>query len=154
VPLRLFAVVGATIILGWPAPEAAERAAVPASAGDVLYFAIVDRFADGDPGNNVAVDRSARGAFHGGDLKGLRAHLDEIADLGVTALWITPVVHDPPSRSRSSRQTKSSGRPSCNGDDSSRPSTKRLILRFTAMRSEPSSSSPRSRTPLGSSGMG
>jgi alpha-amylase len=60
----------------------------------VLYFDIVDRFADGDPGNNVAVDRSARGAFHGGDLKGLRAHLDEIADLGVTALWITPVVQN------------------------------------------------------------
>jgi alpha-amylase len=50
------------------------------------------RFADGDSGNNVNVDRTARGAFHGGDLKGLRAHLGEIADLGVTALWITPVV--------------------------------------------------------------
>ncbi len=62
----------------------------------VLYFAIVDRFADGDSTNNKNVDRAAKGAFHGGDLKGLRAHLDEIADLGVTALWITPVVTNIP----------------------------------------------------------
>jgi len=58
----------------------------------VLYFAIVDRFADGDLSNDVKVDRAAKGAFHGGDLKGLRERLDDIADLGVTALWITPVV--------------------------------------------------------------
>jgi alpha-amylase len=58
----------------------------------VLYFAITDRFADGDPANDQAVDRNAKGTFHGGDLKGLTEHLDEIADLGVTALWITPVV--------------------------------------------------------------
>ncbi len=47
---------------------------------------------DGDPRNDVAVDRSAKGAFHGGDLAGLTAQLDEIAALGVTAIWITPVV--------------------------------------------------------------
>jgi glycosidase len=52
----------------------------------------VDRWADGDPGNNLNVERSAKGAFHGGDLAGLRQNLDEIADLGATALWITPVV--------------------------------------------------------------
>lgn len=58
----------------------------------ILYFVIVDRFADGDPGNNRDVDRQAKGTFHGGDLAGLRRQLDEIADLGATALWITPVV--------------------------------------------------------------
>ncbi len=58
----------------------------------VLYFAIVDRWADGDPTNDVNVDRNAKGAFHGGDLRGLREHLDEIAGLGATAIWITPVV--------------------------------------------------------------
>ena len=58
----------------------------------VLYFVVVDRFADGNPGNNVKVDRAAKGAFHGGDLVGLRERLDDIAELGVTALWITPVV--------------------------------------------------------------
>jgi glycosidase len=58
----------------------------------VLYFVITDRFADGDPGNDRNADRNAKGTFHGGDLKGLTEHLDEIADLGATALWITPVV--------------------------------------------------------------
>jgi alpha-amylase len=58
----------------------------------IVYFAIVDRFADGDSTNNATVDRSAKGAFHGGDLQGLTQQLDELADLGVTALWITPVV--------------------------------------------------------------
>jgi glycosidase len=58
----------------------------------VLYFVVLDRFADGSSANNVAVDRSAKGTFHGGDLAGLTQQLDEIASLGVTALWITPVV--------------------------------------------------------------
>jgi glycosidase len=58
----------------------------------VLYFVLIDRFADGDLSNDVAVDIHAKGTFHGGDLKGLIEHLDEIADLGVTALWINPIV--------------------------------------------------------------
>jgi len=63
---------------------------------EVLYFVIVDRFADGDPTNNDKVKPDRKGYFHGGDLKGLTKHLDEIADLGVTALWITPVVQQIP----------------------------------------------------------
>ena len=74
-----------------PRPEVAARPLVDWPDA-VLYFAIVDRFADGDLGNDQKVDRGAKGTFHGGDLAGLRTHLDEIADLGVTALWITPVV--------------------------------------------------------------
>lgn len=62
----------------------------------MLYFVIVDRFADGDPANNTGVDVSAKGTFHGGDLKGLTAQLDEIESLGVNALWITPVVKNIP----------------------------------------------------------
>ena len=58
----------------------------------VLYFVVLDRFADGSSANNVAVDLDAKGTFHGGDLAGLTQQLDEIASLGVTALWITPVV--------------------------------------------------------------
>ena len=82
-----------------PAPSPAPPTAPSASASDafdwrdaVLYFVVVDRFADGSSGNNVKVDRSAKGAFHGGDLVGLRERLDDIAELGVTALWITPAV--------------------------------------------------------------
>ena len=58
----------------------------------VLYFVILDRFADGDLTTNREVDPSQPGYFHGGDLTGLIEHIDEIADLGVTALWVTPVV--------------------------------------------------------------
>lgn len=61
-------------------------------AKDILYFVLIDRFADGDPSNDKDVDVNAKGTFHGGDLKGLRAHLNEISDLGVTTIWITPVV--------------------------------------------------------------
>lgn len=73
-------------------------AQTPATAGpargwadEVLYFVLVDRFADGDPGNNRGVDRRNPGGWHGGDLKGLKDRLDELQDLGVTALWINPV---------------------------------------------------------------
>lgn len=81
------------------APPAAEAPAAAVTvtpqqswADAVLYFVIVDRFADGSPANNLNVDRTAKGTFHGGDLAGLRAQLDEIASLGATAIWITPVV--------------------------------------------------------------
>ena len=58
---------------------------------DILYFVLIDRFADGDSTNNFRVERNNPGGFHGGDLKGLTQHLDELADLGITALWINPV---------------------------------------------------------------
>ena len=54
------------------AAAAAPKPARPWS-DDILYFVLVDRFADGDPGNDANVDRKAKGAFHGGDLKGLLA---------------------------------------------------------------------------------
>lgn len=68
----------------------------------VLYFVILDRFADGSRANDTTVDRANPGGFHGGDLLGLTAQLDEIASLGATAIWITPVVQQiaycPPSQ--------------------------------------------------------
>lgn len=77
-----------------PAPAGKPLSVVPQESwrDGILYFAIVDRFADGDPKNNQSVDKNAKGTFHGGDLAGLRRELDELADLGVTAIWITPVV--------------------------------------------------------------
>ena len=87
----------ATSAPGSPAPAASTLLSDSTSWRDaVLYFAIVDRFADGDSMNNRHVDVTAKGAFHGGDLRGLSEHLDEISDLGVTALWITPVVQNIP----------------------------------------------------------
>ncbi|HYG64801.1 MAG TPA: alpha-amylase family glycosyl hydrolase [Thermoanaerobaculia bacterium] len=75
-------------------PAAARVSVTPHERWDdaILYFVILDRFADGDPRNNANVDRRAKGTFHGGDLAGLTQQLDEIADLGATAIWITPVV--------------------------------------------------------------
>src|SRR5215813_4784718 len=78
-----------------PVPQSDALARRPWSS-EIVYFVLVDRFADGDPANDRAVDRGAKGAFHGGDLKGLLAQLDEIASLGVTALWINPLVENIP----------------------------------------------------------
>src|SRR5450432_2706545 len=58
----------------------------------VIYQIVVDRFADGDPNNNMNVAPSVPGRFHGGDWQGIIDHLDYLKGLGVTALWISPVV--------------------------------------------------------------
>ena len=58
----------------------------------VIYQIMVDRFADGDQNNNMGVQPSVPGKFHGGDWQGVIDHLDYLHDLGVTALWISPVV--------------------------------------------------------------
>lgn len=75
-----------------PAAVAAAPVPLPDWRDAVLYFVVLDRFADGNAANNANVDVTAKGAFHGGDLAGLTQNLDYLADLGVTALWITPVV--------------------------------------------------------------
>lgn len=58
---------------------------------EILYFVMLDRFADGDSTNNQDVDLNNTLAFHGGDLKGLREQLGEVKELGATAIWITPI---------------------------------------------------------------
>jgi len=64
---------------------------------DVIYLIMPDRFADGDPSNDHPpnstgiCDRTQPKAYHGGDLRGVREHLAYLHDLGVTALWLTPV---------------------------------------------------------------
>jgi alpha-amylase len=73
------------------ASAAAPRPARPWSE-DIVYFVLVDRFADGDPSNDAEADPAGKGTFHGGDLKGLLAQLDEISSLGVTAIWLNPLV--------------------------------------------------------------
>jgi len=65
---------------------------------DVLYLIMPDRFANGDPSNDEPAeapgshDRSKPRAYHGGDLRGIRDHLPYLKDLGVTTLWLTPIV--------------------------------------------------------------
>lgn len=69
-------------------------AATPSKAWhqeQVIYFPLTDRFADGDPNNNFAVDRNHPGGFWGGDLKGLTGKLDYIKSLGATSIWLSPL---------------------------------------------------------------
>lgn len=80
--------------------ERAERKGF--SSEDVLYLIMPDRFADGDPSNNsissmkfpINVNRNNPNARHGGDLKGIEQHLDYIQELGVTAVWLNPVLEN------------------------------------------------------------
>lgn len=67
------------------------------SRDDVIYLIMPDRFADGDPSNDqpadstATFDRNNPMAYHGGDLRGIREHLEYLHGLGVTTLWLTPV---------------------------------------------------------------
>jgi len=59
---------------------------------EVIYQLLVDRFADGDAGNNYRVNVSAPGKWHGGDWRGVEAQLPYLQELGVTTIWISPVI--------------------------------------------------------------
>ena len=67
---------------------------------DAIYLVTPDRFADGDPSNDSvaglreAANRANPNGRHGGDLAGIRRHLDYIASMGFTQLWITPVLEN------------------------------------------------------------
>ncbi len=67
---------------------------------DVLYLITPDRFANGDLGNDSLgelkekLDRKNKGGRHGGDIAGIRRHLDYIADLGFTAIWLNPLLEN------------------------------------------------------------
>ena len=77
------------------------------SAGDfdwdeaVIYFAVTDRFFDGDAENNDAygvgdynIGEKGGSSYHGGDFAGLNQKLDYLKDLGVNTIWITPIVEN------------------------------------------------------------
>lgn len=67
---------------------------------DVIYLITPDRFANGDPTNDRVegmpdeFDPANDSARHGGDLQGIIDHLDYLADLGVTTLWLNPVLEN------------------------------------------------------------
>ncbi len=70
------------------------------SPADVIYLLMPDRFANGDvsndnlPGMAEAVNRSNQDGRHGGDIKGIADHLDYMKDLGVTTIWINPLLEN------------------------------------------------------------
>ncbi len=71
------------------------------TSADFIYLAMPDRFANGDPANDKFADMADPNADranpfyrHGGDLAGAAKHLDYLKDLGVTAIWFTPLLEN------------------------------------------------------------
>lgn len=79
-------------------PGSSERKGFTPS--DIIYLLMPDRFANGDPGNDdlpemiEQSDRSNPSGRHGGDIKGISEHLSYIKDLGVTSIWINPLLEN------------------------------------------------------------
>lgn len=73
---------------------------------DFIYLIMPDRFSNGDTTNDriagmrdQSLNRDSVFLRHGGDLKGIENHLDYLSSLGVTALWLNPVIeNDMPNR--------------------------------------------------------
>ncbi|MBT8234725.1 MAG: glycoside hydrolase family 13 protein [Bacteroidia bacterium] len=70
-------------------------------SSDVIYLITPDRFANGDPKNDVhegmkeiGLDRTDDYARHGGDIQGITKHLDYISDMGFTAIWSSPLLEN------------------------------------------------------------
>jgi hypothetical protein len=63
---------------------------------DVVYLIFPDRFANGDPSNDQVpgmlqgLQREKEEGRHGGDLKGIKDHLNYLKDLGISAIWLNP----------------------------------------------------------------
>lgn len=76
------------------------------NTSDLVYFLMPDRFSNGDPSNDKisglkdqGLNRDSIFIRHGGDLQGVTNHLNYFQQLGVTTLWMTPVVeNDMPDR--------------------------------------------------------
>ena len=70
-------------------------------ASDVVYLFMPDRFANGNTDNDIIAGMREQGcdahepdARHGGDIAGVVQHLDYLSDLGITALWSTPMLEN------------------------------------------------------------
>ncbi len=67
---------------------------------DVIYLIMPDRFSNGDTTNDSAADMLEKAdpanpnGRHGGDIKGIVQELDYLSDLGVTAIWLNPVLEN------------------------------------------------------------
>ena len=69
------------------------------NSSDVIYLITPDRFANGNPANDInsamkekTIDRKDDYARHGGDIQGIIDHVDYIHNMGFTAIWPTPVL--------------------------------------------------------------
>ena len=70
------------------------------SPADAIYLLMPDRFSNGDPSNDNTSNTDEKADYdaffgrHGGDIRGIRNHLDYIQDLGMTAIWANPLLED------------------------------------------------------------
>jgi glycosidase len=84
----------------------ARHALRPGLTDQDFYFVMGDRFANGDTSNDeggltgdrntTGFDPTSKGFYNGGDLDGLREHLDYIEGLGTDAIWLTPIFKNKP----------------------------------------------------------
>lgn len=89
-----------------PLPAAAQDFRQRLPEDEILYFVLPDRFENGDTANDrgglagdrlaTGYDPTAKGFYHGGDLKGLIQRLDYIQALGATAIWVGPIFRNKP----------------------------------------------------------
>lgn len=87
-------------------PGNGTRFAQGVTNADLVYLIMPDRFSNGDPSNDrvpgmldQTLNRDTVFNRHGGDLKGVQNHLDYLKDLGVTTVWLNPVIeNDMPNR--------------------------------------------------------
>lgn len=79
-------------------PGSAER--IGFNTSDVIYLLTPDRFSNGDTLNNQVEglketpNRADKNGRHGGDVEGIKQHLDYISEMGFTAIWPTPVLEN------------------------------------------------------------
>ncbi len=71
------------------------------SAADFVYLLMPDRFANGDPTNDVipgyrsnTSDRNSKYDRHGGDFKGIENNFGYLKQLGITTIWMTPILEN------------------------------------------------------------
>lgn len=82
-------------------PENGKTRVAGVTAKDFIYLLLPDRFSNGDPSNDIipgyrdqTSNRNDKFSRHGGDFKGILNHLDYLQELGVTTLWLTPVIEN------------------------------------------------------------
>ncbi|MBI2388425.1 MAG: alpha-amylase [Deltaproteobacteria bacterium] len=92
--LAMAAMVATSCVDVSPDPELQVGNHVDDWRDEVIYQVLIDRFANGDLSNDYRVNKAHPARYHGGDWKGLADKLDYIQALGVTTLWISPIVRN------------------------------------------------------------
>lgn len=71
---------------------------------EIFYFVMPDRFHNANPDNDNGdpvrkisqggLDKSSKWAFHGGDIQGVEAKLDYLQNMGISSIWMTPILRN------------------------------------------------------------